>query len=149
MIITTTVAFSADSTHSFTFGQQEFLLDGKPFQIISGEIHPARVPQEYWKHRIQMAKAMGCNTIAAYIFWNYHESEPGVWDFETGNRDLRQFFGLVQEEGMWALLHPGPVASVFGLQYCICIRAENLPFSRSEMTPSSLSTNRSRPDAVR
>jgi beta-galactosidase len=58
----------------------EFLLDGKPFQIISGEIHPARVPFEYWRHRIQMAKAMGCNTIAAYIFWNYHETEPGVFD---------------------------------------------------------------------
>jgi len=108
VIITTTVAFSADAAHSFTLDQQEFLLDGKPFQIISGEIHPARVPKEYWKHRIQMAKAMGCNTIAAYIFWNYHEHEPGVWDFETGNHDLRQFFRLVQEEGMWVLLRPGP-----------------------------------------
>ena len=31
-------------------------------------MHPARIPKEYWRHRIQMAKAMGCNTIAAYIF---------------------------------------------------------------------------------
>jgi beta-galactosidase len=106
--ITVAPAFPADSKHSFTLGEKEFLLNGKPIQIISGEIHPARVPKEYWRHRIQMAKAMGCNTIATYIFWNYHESEPGVWDFETGNRDLRQFFRLVQEEGMWALLRPGP-----------------------------------------
>jgi len=101
-------ALPATAQHSFSLGQKEFLLDGKPFQIISGEIHPARVPEGYWKHRIQMAKAMGCNTIAAYIFWNYHEREPGQFDFETDNRDLRQFFRLVQEEGMWALLRPGP-----------------------------------------
>ncbi len=31
--------------------------------MISGEIHPARIPKEYWRHRIQTAKAMGCNTI--------------------------------------------------------------------------------------
>lgn len=107
MVVATT-ASASQTRHSFAFGQQEFLLDGKPFQIISGEIHPARVPREYWRHRIRMAKAMGCNTIAAYIFWNYHEAEPGVFDFETDNRNLREFFRLVQEEGMWALLRPGP-----------------------------------------
>ena len=30
--------------HTFSFSNSEFLLDGKPFQIISGEIHPARRP---------------------------------------------------------------------------------------------------------
>ena len=101
-------AFAQDGKHSFALGEKEFLLDGRPIQIISGEIHPARVPKEYWKHRIQMAKAMGCNTIAAYIFWNYHESEPVVFDFETGNHNLVQFFRLIQDEKMWALLRPGP-----------------------------------------
>src|SRR4030043_40592 len=100
--------FAQDGKHSFALGEKEFLLDGRPIQIISGEIHPARVPKEYWKHRIQMAKAMGCNTIAAYIFWNYHESEPGIFDFESGNHNLVHFFRLVQDEKMWALLRPGP-----------------------------------------
>jgi beta-galactosidase len=58
--------------HTFALGQQDFLLDGKPFQIISGELIPVRIPREYWQHRIQMVKAMGCNTIAAYLFWNYY-----------------------------------------------------------------------------
>ncbi|MDP3580626.1 MAG: beta-galactosidase, partial [Ignavibacteria bacterium] len=69
---------------------------------------PARVPKEYWRHRIQMAKAMGCNTIAAYIFWNYHESTPGKFDFKTENRDIAQFVKIAQEEGMWVLFRPGP-----------------------------------------
>src|ERR1700749_1620375 len=77
--------------HHFTLGGPEFLLDGKPFQIISGEMHPARIPREYWQQRIQMAKAMGCNTIAVYVFWNYLESSPGQWDLQTGNRDIAAF----------------------------------------------------------
>lgn len=94
--------------HSFQLQKSEFLLDGKPFQIISGEMHPARIPVEYWRQRIQMAKAMGCNTIAAYVFWNYHESEPGVFDFQTGNHNIARFIQIVQEEGMFLMLRPGP-----------------------------------------
>jgi beta-galactosidase len=94
--------------HTFAFSNSDFMLDGQPFQIISGEMHPARIPAEYWKHRIQMAKAMGCNTISAYIFWNYHESEEGVYDFESGNHNLAEFFRIVKEEGMWLIVRPGP-----------------------------------------
>lgn len=99
---------SAQRKHTFAFSKTEFLLDDKPFQIISGEMHPARIPHQYWRHRIQMARAMGCNTIAAYVFWNYHEQEPGRFDFTTGNHNIAEFIRLVQEEGMWVLLRPGP-----------------------------------------
>jgi beta-galactosidase len=94
--------------HSFALSPSAFLLDGKPFQIIGGELHPARIPREYWKHRIQMAKAMGCNTIAMYVFWNYHESKEGQFDFTSGNKDLGAFIKLCKEENMWVLLRPGP-----------------------------------------
>jgi len=102
-----TAAF-AQAKHNFSLAKNEFLLDGKPFQIISGEMHPARIPREYWRQRIQMAKAMGCNTIAAYIFWNYHEQKEGVFDFKSGNRDIAAFIRICQQEGMWVLLRPGP-----------------------------------------
>jgi len=94
--------------HRFELGTDAFLLDGKPFQIKSGEMHPARIPAEYWRHRIRMAKAMGLNTIAAYVFWNYHEPSEGKFDFKTGNHDLARFFKICQEEGMWAIARPGP-----------------------------------------
>jgi beta-galactosidase len=94
--------------HTFKFNETEFLLDDAPFQIISGEIHPARIPAEYWRQRIQMVKAMGCNTIAAYIFWNYHESEEGIYDFTTDNHNIGEFIKTVQDEGMWLILRPGP-----------------------------------------
>jgi len=96
------------SKHTFTLGTSEFLLDGNPFQIISGEMHPARIPAQYWRNRIQMAKAMGCNTISVYIFWNYHESQEGVFDFTSDNHNLGEFFRMVQEEDLWLIIRPGP-----------------------------------------
>src|SRR6185503_1634146 len=103
-----TLSASQRAPHTFTLGGNEFLLDKAPFQIIACEIHPARVPAEYWAHRISMAKAMGCNSIAAYIFWNYHEPEEGVFDFSTGNHDIARFLKVAQEQQMWVLLRPGP-----------------------------------------
>jgi beta-galactosidase len=98
----------AAGRHSFSLSADAFLLDGKPLQIVSGEMHPARIPDAYWRQRIRMAKAMGVNTIAVYIFWNYHETEEGRFDFSAGNRDIARFIRLVQEEGLWVLLRPGP-----------------------------------------
>ena len=86
----------------------QFLLDGKPFQMICGEMHPARIPPEYWRHRIRMAKAMGLNTIAIYVFWNAHEREEGKYDFPTGSRNIGKFLRIAREEGMWINLRPGP-----------------------------------------
>jgi beta-galactosidase len=110
IIFLTASGFSQKLTakHIFTLGTSEFLLDGNPFQIISGEMHPARIPVEYWRHRIRMAKAMGCNTISVYLFWNYHEQKEGVFDFSEGNHNLGEFFKAVQEEGLWLIIRPGP-----------------------------------------
>jgi Glycosyl hydrolases family 35 len=94
--------------HRFGFAAQQFQLDGQSFQIRSGEMHPTRIPVEYWQHRIRMAKAMGLNTIAVYLMWNALESEPGVFDLKTGNRDFVHFIELCQQEGMWVYLRPGP-----------------------------------------
>ncbi|HET7332326.1 beta-galactosidase [Dyella sp.] len=93
--------------HRFTLQHHDFMLDGKPFQIRSGEMHPSRIPASHWQHRIRMAKAMGLNTIAIYIMWNHLEREPGVFDF-SANRDFTAFIKLCQQEGMWVYLRPGP-----------------------------------------
>ena len=61
--------------HSFDLGDTCFMLDGKPFQIISAEIHYPRVPRQAWRQRMQLAKAMGINTIGTYVFWNLQEPE--------------------------------------------------------------------------
>ncbi len=95
--------------HNFKVGVRSFQLDGKPFQIISGEMHFARIPREYWHDRLKMAKAMGLNTICTYVFWNYHETEKGKYNF-TGNADVAAFVKAAQEEGLWVIIRPSPYA---------------------------------------
>jgi beta-galactosidase len=97
------------ATHTFAIGTNDFLLEGSRFQIRCGEIHAARVPMEYWRQRLKMAKAMGLNTVCAYLFWNLHEPHPGeyVW---TGQADDAEFCRIAQQEGLWVILRPGPYA---------------------------------------
>ncbi len=99
--------FGQQKHHSFSLGDTTFLLDGKPFQMISGEIHYPRVPREAWRQRMKMAKAMGLNTIGTYVFWNVHEPQKGHYDF-TGNNDIATFVKDAQAEGLWVILRPSP-----------------------------------------
>lgn len=90
------------------FRGEELLVDGKPFLIRGGEMHPQRVPEEYWRHRIRMMKAMGLNTVSSYFFWNGFERLDGTLDFKTGNRDVAAFLKLCRDEDMKVLFRPGP-----------------------------------------
>ena len=94
--------------HTFAIENGNFLYDGKVIQLHSGEMHYARVPAPYWRHRFKMMRAMGLNAVATYVFWNYHEVAPGVWDWKTGNKNLRAFIQQAAEEGLLVILRPGP-----------------------------------------
>jgi len=95
------------SAHELRVQDGKFQLDGKPFQIISGEMHYPRIPRAYWRERLRMAKAMGLNSITAYTFWNFHEPKQGSYDF-TGEHDVAEFVREAQQEGLWVILRPGP-----------------------------------------
>ena len=95
--------------HHIGIEGDHFALDGKPLQIISGELHYERIPREYWRDRLKKARAMGLNTISTYVFWNLHEPKPGVYDF-TGSLDVAAFVRIAQEEGLYVILRPGPYA---------------------------------------
>ncbi len=84
-----------------------FLLRGKPFQIISGELEYARIPRAEWRDRLRKVHAMGLNTIAMYVFWNLHEPRPGIYDF-SGQNDVAEFIREAAAEGLYVVLRPGP-----------------------------------------
>lgn len=107
VLIFLNVGTTIAQTHTFKLGDSVFLLDNKPFQIISGEMHYPRVPREVWRQRMKMAKAMGLNTIGTYVFWNLHEPQKGVFDF-SGNNDIAEFVKIAREEGLWVILRPSP-----------------------------------------
>ncbi len=110
MLLLTNVAFAVttSSKHTFEIKGGNFVYDGKPTMIYAGEMHFARIPQAYWRHRLQMMKAMGLNTVATYVFWNFHEVAPGKWDWTSDEHNIRKFVLLAQEEGMHVILRPGP-----------------------------------------
>ena len=101
------VSSCKETKHTFRIANEQFLLDEKPIRFFSGEVHPSRIPQEYWQDRLKMVKAMGMNAISVYMFWNIHEPHKGVYNFE-GNANIAEFVRLAQKEGLWVMLRPSP-----------------------------------------
>lgn len=91
----------------FQIGETDFLLDGEPHRIISGAMHYPRVHPGHWRDRIRKARLMGLNAIETYVAWNAHEPVRGQWSQE-GTVDLGRFLDLIAEEGMHAIVRPGP-----------------------------------------
>ena len=92
---------------SFTYEGTEFLLDGKPVQILSGSIHYFRTVPEYWRDRLRKLRQCGFNTVETYTCWNLHERREGVFDF-SGMLDLARFIDIAKEEGLLCIIRPGP-----------------------------------------
>jgi len=92
---------------SFEIGQTDFMLNGRPFQVISGAMHYFRVHPDQWADRIEKARQLGLNTIDTYVAWNFHSSRPDEFRLD-GWRDLGRFLDLVAEAGLSAIVRPGP-----------------------------------------
>ncbi|MEH7414712.1 beta-galactosidase [Neobacillus drentensis] len=97
----------AGENYSFTNYYME--KNGRPFFGISGEFHFSRYNCEKWEDEIIKMKMGGINIIPTYIFWNHHEEEQGIFDWE-GNKNLRRFVGLCGKHGMGVILRIGPFA---------------------------------------
>ncbi|GAA4487643.1 beta-galactosidase family protein [Microbacterium panaciterrae] len=94
-------------TSRFEIGETDFLLNGEAHQIISGAMHYPRVHSGLWRDRIRKARLMGLNAIETYIPWNAHESVRGDWRAD-GDLDLGRFLDIIHDEGMNAIVRPGP-----------------------------------------
>jgi len=87
--------------------KENFLLNNKPFKILSGAIHYFRVHPDDWHHSLYNLKALGFNTVETYIPWNMHEAQKGQFSFE-GILDLEKFLKQAQEIGLYAIVRPSP-----------------------------------------
>jgi beta-galactosidase len=95
------------AAREFAIGERDFLLDGQPFRIMSGALHYFRVHPGHWADRIRKARQMGLNTVETYVAWNAHAPRAGEFHLD-GRLDLGRFLDLVAEEGMNAIVRPGP-----------------------------------------
>jgi len=83
------------------------LRDGAPHLIVSGAVHYFRIHPEQWRDRLRRLVAMGCDTLETYVAWNLHQPAPGTTTFE-GIADLGRFLDIAAEEGLDAIVRPGP-----------------------------------------
>ena len=84
-----------------------FTKNGKPYSILAGELHFARLPKERWKETLLKMRECGVNTVSTYVFWNYHEEIKGQFDF-SGNKDIAGLLRLCKEIDMPCILRIGP-----------------------------------------
>ena len=87
--------------------KEDFLLNGRPFKILSGAIHYFRVAPTDWYHSLYNLKALGFNTVETYVPWNLHEPRKGEYHFD-GVLDLEKFLLTAQELGLYAIVRPSP-----------------------------------------
>ncbi|XP_070565060.1 LOW QUALITY PROTEIN: beta-galactosidase-like [Ptychodera flava] len=100
---------NAVAGRSFTvdYKGNSFMKDGEPFQYISGSIHYARIPKDYWQDRLKKMYTAGLNAIQIYIPWNLHEPKPGQFNFE-GQADLATFLQTANDTGLLVIARIGP-----------------------------------------
>lgn len=96
---------------SFRAERKSFVKDGKPYFLISGEIHYFRLNPRLWEKHLKLLKESGGNTTSTYIPWDWHEYEEGKFDFtdETNPaRDLIKYISLCKKVGLDLIVKPGP-----------------------------------------
>lgn len=75
--------------------------------LLCGSLFSFRIPRAHWAERIEKLKRAGYNCVDVYLPWNYHERADGSFDF-TGERDVKEFFRLLSEAGIYIVVRPGP-----------------------------------------
>ena len=92
---------------TFEIKNGNFVRDGKPIKLISGAVHYFRNMPDTWRDIFKKMRAMGCNCVETYCAWNMHEKQPEAYDFD-GNLDIAEFIKIAGEEGLMAIVRPGP-----------------------------------------
>ena len=90
-----------------THSSSQFMLHGKPIQLIAGSMSYYRMVPEVWEDRLRKLSELGANAVEIYVPWNYHEQYQGEYDF-SGSRDVASFVRLAAKQGLMVILRPGP-----------------------------------------
>jgi beta-galactosidase len=98
---------AAQQEAKIRFSQDGITMNGVPVIVLCSSLFYFRIPRGLWRDRLRKVKEAGYNCIDVYVPWNYHESEPGQWDF-SGERDVEAFLQEAADEGLWIVARPGP-----------------------------------------
>lgn len=79
--------------------------------LLMGEAHYWRLAPERWRTVLESCRRLGLGMLATYIPWQYHELEPGRFDFRGHTepcRNLAGFLDLIADMGLRCFIRPGP-----------------------------------------
>ncbi|MFJ8112341.1 glycoside hydrolase family 35 protein [Streptomyces sp. NPDC096132] len=105
---TTTDAATGAATGALTWRGGRLYRHGVPHRILSGALHYFRVHPDLWRDRIRRLADLGLNTVDTYVPWNFHQPREGEAPRFDGWRDVERFLRTVGEEGLDAVVRPGP-----------------------------------------
>lgn len=99
--------WATDFGKHVTWDSKSLMIDGRRVCPVMGEIHYSRVPQDEWQQEVRKMREGGVTIIATYVFWSHIEEQEGIFRWD-GQRSLRRFLEICQQEGMPVVLRLGP-----------------------------------------
>ena len=94
-------------TREIKWDAHSLIMDGKRVVPAMGEVHYSRIPANEWEAEVRKMKEGGVTIIATYVFWNHIEEQEGIFRWD-GQRNLRRFIEICQQEGLPVVLRLGP-----------------------------------------
>ena len=94
-------------TREIKWDAHSLIMDGKCVVPAMGEVHYSRIPADEWEAEVRKMKEGGVTIIATYVFWNHIEEQEGIFRWD-GQRNLRRFIEICQQEGLPVVLRLGP-----------------------------------------
>ena len=94
-------------TREIKWDAHSLIMDGKRVVPAMGEVHYSRIPADEWEAEVRKMKEGGVTIIATYVFWNHIEEQEGIFRWD-GQRNLRRFIEICQQEGLPVVLRLGP-----------------------------------------
>lgn len=90
---------------------RQWVIDGVPRILVSGEVHYFRLARADWRARLIDLKNAGGHAVASYLPWVAHELPDGTVDVAGATadwRDVGAFCDLAHELGLYVIARPGP-----------------------------------------
>lgn len=82
-------------------------IDGKEEILLCASFFYFRIPKKEWASRAKLISSLGYNCVDIYFPWNFHEIEPGTFDFSE-DRDVDSFLRICEENNLFVIARPGP-----------------------------------------
>ncbi len=98
----------AATHHTIVYDQRGLSIDGQATPLSVAQFHYWQLPAPaLWPNVFKRIRADGYNAVAVDLYWGYHSSRPGAYDF-SGVRDLDALFDDAAREHVYVVVRSGP-----------------------------------------